>query len=108
MTMLASGVPLTRSDMSTGALLIMTLVIVLSLAAGLIVVFLADRAPRRPAHRAADLAAAQALQCAAEPGKEPAEQGGDPGPLLVPGPRTAGSGHGHSTGQAPVPAGHAH
>ncbi len=101
MIMLASGVPLTRSDMSAGALLIMALVIVLSLAAGIVVVFLAARAPRRPAHQAADLAAAQALQCTADQGKEPADQGGAPGPLLVPGPRAADS------GQAPVPAGHA-
>ena len=96
MIMLASGVPLTRSDMSAGALLIMALVIVLSLAAGIIVVFLAARAPRRPAYRAADLAAAQAPQ-------RTADQGGAPGPLLVPGPRAADSGPG-----TPVPAGHAH
>jgi predicted lipid-binding transport protein (Tim44 family) len=103
MIMLASGVPLTRSDMSAGALLIMALVIVLSLAAGIIVVFLAARAPRRPAHRAADLAAAQAPQRTADRGKEPAEQGGAPGPLLVPGPRAADGGPG-----TPVSAGHAH
>jgi len=45
--MLASGVPLTRSDMSAVALLIMALVVVLSLAVGLAVVFLAARTPRR-------------------------------------------------------------
>lgn len=106
MTMLASGVPLTRSDMSAGALLIMALVIVLSLAAGLIVVFLADRAPRRAAQRAADPPAAQAFQRTAEQGKEPADQGGDPGPLLVPSARAAD--REHTTGQPPVPAAHAH
>ena len=107
MVMLASGVPLTRSDMSAAALLIMALVIVASLAAGLIVVFLADRPPRRRGQSPGQQTAAQPTAQVSGP-SEPAGPDGDPGTLPEPAGRAVGSGHERTTGPVPVPAGLGH
>ena len=107
MVMLASGVSLTRSDMSATAMLIMALVIVASLAAGLIVVFLADRPPRRRGQRPEQQAAAQPASQAPGRPEEPVE-GSDLGTLPEPAGRAVGSGHERATGPVPVSAGLGH